>query len=326
MKFIQYIVLISSFLLVACDTASYSTGNNLSPPKSYLGYQSKIISANGLNFHYVEKGQGELMLFLHGFPNYSEFWHPLLTPLSENFHVVAPDNRGYGFTDKPKKVEDYRLEKLVEDVRHLILQLSPNKKAILVGHDWGGALAWGTAQKYPDLVKKVVVINAVPSNTFLKVMKTSKAQQEASSYFSKLTGWPAKVMFWIKGPELLWGNRETLLEQGHVSSAFKEGFLNAWQQPGAADAAINWYRANMPEDFSKVTTADYWPSENAKITMPSLMIWSTGDRTLSKESVMALPDYAEDLTIKKIATESHSPFLDHTSTVLDYINDFVGQN
>ena len=289
---------------------------------SYLGYQSNFIELNGLTFHYVDSGEGELMLFLHGFPYFAESWDKLLKPFSVNYHVVAPDNRGYGYTGKPDKVSDYRIDKLVDDVYQLIGKLSPDKKVILVGHDWGGVLAWSIVQTHPELVSKLIIINAPPFNVFLKMLQQSHSQQEASSYVGKMGGWISRLLFAIKGPELIWRGLARLHDEGHVDDRFKSAFLAAWEQPGAAEAAINWYKANIPE-FEEITDQDYWPSEDARTAVPSLLIWSKHDKAFTEDTFNAIPAFADDLSIRVIDTSSHAPFLDHTDEVLRYMREFL---
>lgn len=296
--------------------------NELNSQKSALGYDSKFIELNDVTFHYVEAGSGDLIVFLHGFPYFGEVWDKLLRPFSQHYRVVAPDNRGYAYTDKPDEVTDYRIDKLVEDVKALVNQLSVNKKVILIGHDWGGVLAWAMGQQYPDMVSKVVVINAPPYNIFLKMLQESASQQEASKYIGKLSGWISKILFAIKGPELIWSSLDYLHTDGHVSDAFKQAFLTAWEQPGAGEGATNWYKANIPE-FDQINDKTYWPSKDARVSVPSLLIWSKHDKAFTDDTFRAIPAVVDDLTIHIIDTKSHTPFLDHTAEVLETIDAFL---
>lgn len=320
----HYAVLIGLFTLLIGCTEPQEIGE-LTTPKSHMGFDSKTIELNGLTFHYVEKGSGDLILFLHGFPYFSESWFKLLDVFGEHYHAVAPDNRGYGYTDKPDDVSDYKIEKLVSDVEQLMTQLSPDKKVILVGHDWGASLAWAVGQLYPERVEKLIIINGVPSNAFIKVLQESKQQRERSKYVESLNGWMAKMMFAIRGPELIWKGVARLHENGHVNDQFKQAFLTAWQQPDAAQSAVNWYAANFPP-FDQIQQADYWPSENARITVPSLLIWSKEDPAFTSDAFNAIPQYVDDLTVKVIDTQSHVPFIDHSQSVINFMQDFIRGN
>jgi pimeloyl-ACP methyl ester carboxylesterase len=320
----HYAVLIGLFTLLIGCTEPQDIGE-LTTPKSHMGFDSKTIELNGLTFHYVEKGSGDLILFLHGFPYFSESWFKLLDVFGEHYHAVAPDNRGYGYTDKPDDVSDYKIEKLVSDVEQLMTQLSPDKKVILVGHDWGASLAWAVGQLYPERVEKLIIINGVPSNAFLKVLQESKQQRERSKYVESLNGWMAKMMFAVRGPELIWKGVARLHENGHVNDQFKQAFLTAWQQPDAAQSAVNWYAANFPP-FDQIQQADYWPSESARITVPSLLIWSKEDPAFTSDAFNAIPLYVDDLTVKVIDTQSHVPFIDHSQSVINFMQDFIRGN
>jgi pimeloyl-ACP methyl ester carboxylesterase len=316
--------LMLSVLITACAKPPSQTDLSKTAAENSLGYGSKFTTINGLSFHYVEQGRGDLMLFLHGFPYFGASWDKLLTPFSANYHVVAPDNRGYAYTEKPEKSSDYRIELLVDDVRQLVTKLSPGKPVILVGHDWGGSLAWGLAQTHPELISKLIIINAPPANVLLKMLKESPSQAAASSYVGKLDNWITKLIFTIKGPELLWRGLAHLEEQGYVDEQFKSAFMEAWLQPGAAQAAVNWYTANIPK-FDDINEEDYWPSADARITVPSLLIWSSRDKAFALDTFNAIPAYVDTLSVKVIDTDSHAPFIDHTEQVIGHINEFLRQ-
>ena len=309
-----------SWVLIGCSDPKQNEA--LSTAKSHMGLIAKSIMVNDLNFHYVEKGNGQLMLFLHGFPYFSEAWYKQLHAFGENYHAVAPDNRGYGYSDKPENVADYKLQKLTSDVVQLITKLSANKQVILVGHDWGAALAFAVAQTRPELIEKLIIINGVPANAFLKVLDESETQREQSQYIGKLDSWLAKLMFAVRGPEMIWKGVSRMHEAGHVDDNFKHAFLTAWEQPNATQSAVNWYVANFPE-FDEIQEQDYWPSKEAKITVPSLLIWSEQDPAFTEDVFNAIPQYIDNLTVKVIATESHAPFLDHPEKVITYMKEFI---
>ena len=120
--------------------------------------ESKFIQANGIKLHYTEEGTGELIVLLHGFPEYWYGWRNQIPVLSKQYRVVAPDMRGYNLSDNPENVSAYRIETLAKDIAELIKALG-EEKAIVVGHDWGAAVAWAVASLYPEVVKKLVVLN-----------------------------------------------------------------------------------------------------------------------------------------------------------------------
>jgi len=308
------------------------------------GFNSTVVKLNGISVHYIDNGFGDfvnnrvapgevekpVIMFLHGFPYFASAWLPILEPLSKHYTLVAPDNRGYAYSSKPKAVNDYHISKLVGDINVLIdyLSIKGGSKApiTLVGHDWGGVLAWAVAQRYPEKIKQVIVINAPTYNTFLSTLASSESQREASRYIPWLSSWVSRLAFRVKGADLLWGESLVQLhQQGHVDDAFKEEFLAAWSQKGAAQGATSWYAANIP-DFDDITTEHYWPKDKAKVTVPSLLIWSKHDKAFTQDTFNAISDDVEHLQIQVIDTTSHAPFLDHTEQVLAFLNAFLQQN
>ncbi len=333
------LLLISVVFSVGCIDSNREDSAQLDP---YSGsakhkvhnFPSKRVSVNGLSFRYLDHGEGDLVIFLHGFPYFADVWYKQMGELGKSYRTVAVDNRGYAYSDKPKNVEDYRVANMVEDVRGLIQKLSPSGRAVVVGHDWGGGVAWGLAQKYPDMVSKLVVINSPPGNIFLSVLEKSQAQRDVSQYVDRLKSPLAPYYLWFKGPEVFWGaSMETMLANGDISNDFKRSYIEAWRQPGAFAGAINWYKANLPpmEDLSNgvyaIKEEDFWPSREARISVPTLLVWSDKDVAFVQETLEAIPPYIDDLTLKIIHTKSHTPFLDkHADEVNRAILDFLAED
>ena len=119
---------------------------------------SKFIQTNGIKLHYIQEGTGELVVLLHGFPEFWYGWKNQIPALSKQYRVVAPDMRGYNLSDKPQNVSDYKIETLAKDIAELICALG-EERAIVVGHDWGAAVAWAVASLHPEVVKKLAILN-----------------------------------------------------------------------------------------------------------------------------------------------------------------------
>lgn len=113
---------------------------------------------NGIKLHYVEEGSGEAVLLLHGFPEFWYGWRKQIPELSKKYRVIAPDMRGYNLSDKPEKIGDYNIDMLAADIAGLVKSLGL-QKVILVGHDWGAAVAWATAAMHPEVVSKLAILN-----------------------------------------------------------------------------------------------------------------------------------------------------------------------
>ena len=138
---------------------------------------------NGVRLHYVEQGQGPLILFLHGFPEFWYSWKDLLADFGRDHHAVALDMRGYNLSARPEPVDAYRVPVIVEDVRALAAKLGATR-FVLVGHDWGGVIAWAFAAQHPELLEKLVIINAPHPAVFARELANNPEQQNASSYFN----------------------------------------------------------------------------------------------------------------------------------------------
>ena len=138
------------------------------------------VETNGIKLHTIIVGSGEPLVLLHGFPEFWYCWSKVIPLLKDDFKLIIPDMRGYNLSDKPEDVENYKVEILIEDIKGLgeTLRLG---KFCLAGHDWGGAVSWIFAEKYPKLLKKLIILNAPHNKIFSQILRTDKEQQKASS-------------------------------------------------------------------------------------------------------------------------------------------------
>jgi len=183
------------------------------------------------------------MLFIHGFPEFWYSWRHQIREFSEDFFVVAIDLRGYGESDKPIGIHNYAIDNMVEDVKQLLEALD-KKQVILVGHDWGGFIAWNFAAKYPNLVQKLVVLNSPHPLVFRKVLRKSWKQYFTSFY-----------MFFFNLPllpELLFLSNDLRIFDDIFSSADGhpictaediEAYKYVFCKPQALTGPLNYYRA-----------------------------------------------------------------------------------
>ena len=208
--------------------------------------------ANELKLHYAASGDGDghLLLFLHGFPEFWYAWRHQLAALGDAYHCVAPDLPGYNLSSKPPEVARYRTKRLIDDVVAFAAQFSSKKKFTLIAHDWGGALAWAFAIKRPDLIDRLVIINAVHPGAFQREMATNPAQGAASQYMHELRAEGSEARYAANDYALLWRSLSKAAEAGHLSAADRAEFVTAWSQPGALTGMFNWYRA-MRVDLPK---------------------------------------------------------------------------
>lgn len=190
--------------------------------------------SNGVKIHYVTLGKGPLVVMIHGFPDYWYSWRDQMTALSKHFQVVALDQRGYNLSDKPKGVENYTIDKLVGDVDAVLRHLKRDK-AVIVGHDWGGLVAWMFAMTHPDKTDRLVVLNLPHPKGLARELANNPEQQKNSQY--------ARNFQEDKIPHLLL-QPEVLAKWVTEPEAFKH-YVAAFQR-SSLEGMLNYYKANYP--------------------------------------------------------------------------------
>src|ERR1700722_14528382 len=223
----------------------------------------EFADVNGVRIHYAiarpmneenqertaHAGEMKLIVFLHGFPEFWYAWRKQLDEFGGDFIAVAPDMRGYNLSSKPAAVEEYDIGKLVGDVRALVEHLAATHhlgaaKCFLVGHDWGGIVAWATAMACPEIVERLVIINAPHPKIFEHELRENPRQQEASQYMLVFRSAQAEAMMSANNFAMM---QETILgegmRQGYISEADRKAYVEAWSQPGALTGGLKYYRA-----------------------------------------------------------------------------------
>lgn len=256
-------------------------------------------SVNGIRLHYAESGSGDnLVILLHGFPEFWYSWRHQLIALSENYHVVAPDMRGYNLSDKPPRVEDYRIEVLIEDVVGLIKHFGAEKAAI-VAHDWGAGVAWALAQKYPERVSKLVVLQVPPAAVWRANMSLRQLLRSWYMFFFQLPRIPEWAISRNGFAALDKTFTETVARKGAFNDAEIELYKEALGKPGAVTAAVNYYRANVRRVMSQrkasgVTGRDGEPTDqkngggDGRIRVPTLFIFGEQDFAILPATVRGI--------------------------------------
>src|SRR5712691_10964583 len=210
---------------------------------------------NGIRLHYAESGSGDdLVILLHGFPEFWYSWRHQLTALGERYHVIAPDMRGYNLSDKPPRIADYRIDLLVEDVIGLIDHFGAGKAA-LVGHDWGAGVAWAVAQKYPERLSKLVILQVPPAAAWRANITPRQLLRSWYMFFFQLPSIPEWRISRKNSIALERVFKETVARRGAFSDEDVEIYKEALRRPGALTAAINYYRANVARLMSRGTAA-----------------------------------------------------------------------
>ena len=257
-------------------------------------------SGNPVTLHVVQAGpeDGPLIILLHGFPEFWYGWKHQIQPLADaGFRVWVPDQRGYNLSDKPTGIDAYRLDTLVADVIGLI-DAAGQQKAVIVGHDWGAAVAWWTAVSHPERVERLVVMNVPHPVAMKKFARRDLGQMRRSWYIgffqlpwlpetlSRLGNWSALVR------TLLSSSRP-----GTFRRADLEHYKTAWSQPGALTSMINWYRAALQKPPAR--------QPSIRVIVPTLLIWGTQDKFLKREMAQPSIDLCDNGRVVFLENATH---------------------
>jgi pimeloyl-ACP methyl ester carboxylesterase len=254
--------------------------------------------SNGVKIHYAKLGKGDLVVMVHGFPDFWYTWRDQMEALSSDFETVAIDLRGYNLSDKPQGVESYAMPLLLEDVAAVIRHLG-REKAILVGHDWGGAVAWYFALNHPQMVEKLVILNLPHPNGLVRELWNNPKQYENSAYARAFQEKDPSA------PDVFFGNPmtpETLSGWVRDPEA-KKRYVEAFSKSDFT-AMLNCYKANYP----RVTPGGTLPTQPPlpKAQMPVLMFHGLGDQALLSDGLNNTWDWLEkDLTLVTIPGAGH---------------------
>ena len=283
-----------------------------------LGARSRIAGLGDVRLHYVEAGRGPLVVLLHGFPNFWYLWRRQMTPLvAAGFRVVAPDLRGYNASSKPRGVAAYRVDTLAGDVRAVIEALG-SRDAVVVGHDWGGVVAWRLAQRYPELVRRLVVLNAPHPGALARELRTP-GQLARSSYalFFQLPLVPELVLRALDFAALERVLRHEPVRPGAFDDEDLRRHKASWRVPGALRAALGYYRAAGRRSPRKPLIAD------RRVTCPTLLLWGDRDRFLRRELTEGLERWVPGIEVVRIAASGHWPMADVPDLVNERLASFA---
>jgi len=244
-----------------------------------------------VRLHYAECGVGErLVVLLHGFPECWYSWRHKLKSLGAQYRVVAPDLRGYNLSDKPGRVEEYRMKRLVDDVTGLIRHFGASEAAV-VGHDWGGALAWAVAQYYPDYVWKLASLQTPPPAVWGKNLTLKQLLRSWYMFFFQL---PSIPEWWIRREDFAGLGRmlRATSRPGTFTDEDIEVLKSALREPGAVTGGINYYRANLRAFLSR-GFGDRQIRRHERVRVPTLFIYGERDFAILPETVAGVGDYVD---------------------------------
>jgi epoxide hydrolase 4 len=278
--------------------------------------------------HYVSRGEGKPLLFLHGFPQFWFLWRHQLADLGKDHAVYAPDMRGYNLSCKPEDPELYRMRHLLGDITGLVEELGI-APFTLVGHDWGGIVSWAFALKYPELLERLVIIDAPPPFTWNRDLRQSPKQRDAVNYmveFSKESPGPEE-MFAANDYRVVDSILRRIGGKGaELSDSERAAYHEAWGQPGALRGGLNYYRAarmgeqvaagGVPEEYERKITSQ-------RVQVPTLVIWGKNDAALLPSLTRGLEQWIPDLRVELLDDAGHWVPYERPEAVNRLIRDFI---
>jgi pimeloyl-ACP methyl ester carboxylesterase len=276
-----------------------------------------FIQTNGIRLHYVTAGSGPLMLFLHGFPEFWYSWRHQIPEFARDYKVVAVDLRGYNDSDKPDATDAYVMREFVQDIVGVVRGLGYDR-CVLVGHDWGGAIAWNLAYDYPELAVRLIILNLPHPAKFAEGLRTP--QQLLRSWYMGFFQIPVlpELLFQLDDFRLLeQALRNVAVNKNRITPADIEAYKNAFAKRGAVTASINYYR-NI---FQQGIVERSW----GVLEVPTLMIWGEDDVALGKELTYGTDRYVRNFQIRYIADCGHCVQQERPELVNQYMREFLSQ-
>ncbi|WP_431469666.1 alpha/beta fold hydrolase [Sphingosinithalassobacter sp. LHW66-3] len=253
------------------------------------------------------KRDAEPIILLHGFPESHRTWRHQIPALATDHFVLAPDQRGFARSSKPEGVENYSPDKPVADLLALADHFGIGRFT-LVGHDWGGAIAWMAALQHPDRVARLIIVNAPHPAIFQKTVIEDPGQRAASQYIRTFRDPNLETMLEAMGLEKFFDTTFARHISSEIAPKERAAYLDEWRQPGAMTAMLNWYRASLievPPVDAKVDKPTFTMPPLPKVSMPTLVIWGMKDSALLPCQLDGLDEQVNDLTIARIEDAGH---------------------
>jgi pimeloyl-ACP methyl ester carboxylesterase len=262
-------------------------------------FNQQKVQLNGLTFNLVHEGPPEapLIVLLHGFPECWLTWESQIQPLVDaGYRVIAPDQRGYNQTDKPKHIDDYRIDVLASDVE-AIRQWANADKFHLVGHDWGAAVAWWYGMHHSDKLHSMTVINVPHPLVFQKNLKSNKKQLLKSWYmfFFQIPKLPESLLS-IAGYKIAQRSLKESSNKESFSAEILQALTSAWSQEGAMTGMLNWYRAAIRRPVR---------ASNKRVSCPTRILWGENDIALTKEMAELSTHYCDQVSLTYYPDATH---------------------
>jgi epoxide hydrolase 4 len=266
--------------------------------------------SNGVKIHYAALGKGPLVVMIHGFPDFWYTWRKQMAVLSGQYRVVAVDQRGYDLSGRPAGIEQYAMPLLVADIG-AVIKAEGRSDAVIVGHDWGGAVAWSLAMTHPEWIRALIILNLPHPSGIAREIRNNPEQRKNSQYafnFQKpgaeKTLTAEKLAGWVKDDEA----------RVHYIDAFNRSDF---------EAMLNYYRANYPRP-DQMAAENSTPPPVSKVTVPVLEFHGLADQALLPGALCGTWDWVDkDFTLVTIPGAGHFVQQDApdlvTSTMMDWL-------
>ncbi|BAY07191.1 alpha/beta fold hydrolase [Calothrix sp. NIES-2098] len=278
-------------------------------------WTQEYITTNGVKLHYVTQGEGPLMLMLHGFPEFWYSWRYQIPEFAKYFKVVALDLRGYNDSDKPKKKSAYVMDEFIKDIEGVIKGLGYDK-CVVVGHDWGGAIAWNFAYAHPEMLEQLIILNLPHPAKFSQGLRTPQQLMRSSYIFFFQLPWLPELF--IKSSNYAAVEKALkgmAVDKNTFTQLDIDTYKNAAAKNGALTAMLNYYRNVFQQRIFKTN----W----GILEVPTLMIWGEDDTALGKELTYGTEAYVKNFQIKYISKCSHWVQQEKPDLVNQYMQDFL---
>ncbi len=289
------------------------------PPADAEPWRHGFLRANGIRFHYVEAGDGPLLLLLHGFPEFWYSWRHQIPVLATRFRVVAPDLRGYNETEKPASGYDVRT--LVEDVAGLVRAFGYDR-CRLAGHDWGGVIAWSAAARFPELIERLSILNAPHPTAMALALRSNASQRKRSRYIFtfQIPGLPERRIRARNFEMIDKVMRGQMVHPERLSNSDVDAFKTALARPGSLSATLAYYRTAF-----RGALRTGFAAHDVRINVPTQVIWGEQDFALGIELVQNLSRWVPDLELELLPTAGHWVQQDEPEITSELMLDFFSR-
>ncbi len=250
-----------------------------------------------------------VMMFLHGFPEYSGMWTEIMPQLADRYFCVAPDQRGYNLSSRPTDKDSYKTSRMTGDAVALAKKLSPDAPIILVGHDWGASVAYAMAMWKPEMISDLIISGLHPA-TFQDALLNDPKQVEASQYFHYLRAPETDAELAENNCAKLFDLYAYFSDVSWMTMRQRRDYLTAWSQPGAVTAMLDWYRSSpiyVPQPGEDVSHRQnpFADTETFRVKPRHLLIWGERDPSLRPSCHRGLSAYCDDLTKVMVPDADH---------------------